>query len=309
MPIILVVDDSPVDRKLIEGLLKPKLDWIVEFAENGLQGLEMIDQIFPDVVLTDLQMPEMDGIQMCAQAKEQFPHVPIVLITGKGSEELAMKALAAGATSYVPKSSLSSSLLETVEQVISLSHQFKSQDFLKKYNVSTRYQFAFDNDPALIAEMVEFVKSNMEKLELGDPSDRRHCALALEEALLNAMFHGNLEMDGVSVQEARRAFHDGMLAESVRERLADRRIRERRIRTAVEFSRREVKIIVRDDGKGFSANGKQANGDLSQFSQGGGRGLTLIRNFMDEVQFNEQGNELRMVWKLESVKRAGTAKD
>jgi CheY-like chemotaxis protein/anti-sigma regulatory factor (Ser/Thr protein kinase) len=304
MPIILVVDDSPVDRKLIEGLLKPKLDWIVEFAENGKQGLEMIDQIFPDVVITDLQMPEMDGIQLCAAAKSQHPLVPIVLITGKGSEELAMKALAAGATSYVPKSALSGSLLETVEQVISLSHQFKSRDFLKKYNISTRYQFALENDPNLIAEMVEFVKSNMEKLELGDHSDRRHCAVALEEALLNALLHGNLGLDGIAVQEARRAFHDGIIAEVVRERLADPKIRDRRIRAAVEFSRREVKIIVRDDGAGFQPSKSDASADLSRFSGAGGRGLTLIRSFMDDVQFNEIGNELRMVWKTEAKKTA-----
>lgn len=304
MPIILVVDDSPVDRKLIEGLLKPKLDWIVEFAENGAQGLELIDSIFPDVVITDLQMPEMDGIELCSEAKAQFPHVPIILITGKGSEELAMKALSAGATSYVPKSALSSSLLETVEQVISLSHQFKSQDFLRKHNVSTRYQFIIDNNPKLVAEMVEFVKSNMEKLELGDQADRRHCAVALEEALLNALLHGNLQLDGIAVQEARRAFHDGLNSPIVQEKLADPRWRERKIRIAVEFSKREVKIIVRDDGPGFNQSKRSAaKPDLSQFSGAGGRGLTLIRSFMDEVQFNEQGNELKMVWKCDAKQR------
>jgi CheY-like chemotaxis protein/anti-sigma regulatory factor (Ser/Thr protein kinase) len=305
MPIILVVDDSPVDRKLIEGLLKPKLDWIVEFAENGAQGLELIDSIFPDVVITDLQMPEMDGIELCSQAKSRFPQVPIILITGKGSEELAMKALGAGATSYVPKSALSSSLLETVEQVISLSHQFKSQDFLRKHNISTRYQFVIDNNPQLIAEMVEFVKGNMEKLELGDQADRRHCAVALEEALLNSMLHGNLQLDGIAVQEARRAFHDGLICDAVQERLADSRCRDRRIRIAVEFSKREVKIIVRDDGPGFdSPNRNGSNTDLSQFSGAGGRGLTLIRSFMDEVQFNDQGNELRMLWKCDAKRKS-----
>jgi CheY-like chemotaxis protein len=110
MPIILVADDSETDRKLIEGLLRPKLDWIVQFAENGSQAFDMIGEIFPDVVVTDLQMPEMDGIQLCAEAKVEYPDVPIVLITGKGSEELAVEALDAGAASYVPKSALANSL-------------------------------------------------------------------------------------------------------------------------------------------------------------------------------------------------------
>ncbi len=300
MPIVLVVDDSPVDRKLIDGLLKPKLDWLVEFAENGTQGLKMIDEIFPDVVITDIQMPEMNGIELCAEAKAKYPLVPIVLITGKGSEELAVEALAAGAASYVPKSALAVSLLETVEQVLALSQHLKSRDFLQKYNTSTRYQFAIDNDPALIAMLVDFAKSNMERLELGDASDRRHCALAIEEALLNAMFHGNLELNSISVQEARRAIHDGFVCDAVKEQLADPAISVRRIRVAIEFSRRDVKIIVRDDGKGFDVESRSGSKDeLGSFAGSGGRGLSLIRNFMSEIQFNETGNELRMTLKLE----------
>ena len=72
MPIILVVDDSETDRKLIGGLLKPKLDWIVQYASNGAEALDLIGQIFPDVVVTDLQMPEMDGIQLCMNQKRNI---------------------------------------------------------------------------------------------------------------------------------------------------------------------------------------------------------------------------------------------
>lgn len=301
MPIILVVDDSEIDRKLVEALLKPKLDWLVQFAEDGAEGLEMIGAIFPDVVVTDLQMPKMDGIQLCAEAKLQYPHVPIVLITGRGSEELAIAALAAGAASYVPKSALAGSLLETVEQVLSLTKHDKSLGLLMKYNTNTRYQFNLENDQSLIAPLTDFVKSTMENLDLGDASEQRHCMVAIEEALINAMFHGNLELDGLAVQDARRALHDGVIAEVVRERKHDKRFKERRVRFAVEFSRKEVKILVRDEGPGFDAVGKlESADDLSQLSGAGGRGLTLIRNFMDEIQFNDDGNEIRLILKLKS---------
>ena len=53
MPIILVVDDSETDRKLIGGLLKCKLDWIVQYASDGAEACELVGQIFPDVVITD----------------------------------------------------------------------------------------------------------------------------------------------------------------------------------------------------------------------------------------------------------------
>ena len=87
----------------------------------------------------------------------------------------------------------------------------------------------------------------------------------------------------------------------VRERKHDKRFKERRVRFAIEFSRKEVKILVRDEGPGFDAVGKlESADDLSQLSGAGGRGLTLIRNFMDEIQFNDDGNEIRLILKLKS---------
>ena len=299
MPIVLVVDDSPVDRKLIEGLLKSKLDWIIEFAEDGAKGLEMIDAIYPDIVITDLQMPQLNGLQLCAEVKAEYPHVPVVLITGKGSEDLAADALAAGAVSYVCKDDMSSSLLETVEQVLSVSKHIPPQELLMKYNTNSRFQFTLDNNQGLILPLVDFLTLNMEKLELGDKTDQRHCAIALEEALINALFHGNLELDRLTIKEARRAMHEGSIAEGVSERLNDPQYKSRRIRVGIELTRREVKLIVRDDGPGFATSETMSHAEAtSQFVRASGRGLTLVKNFMTDIQFNEQGNEIRMSLQL-----------
>ena len=299
MPIILVVDDSETDRTLIGGLLKPKLDWIVQFAENGAQVLEMIGEIFPDVVVTDLQMPKLNGIQLCMESKLEYPHVPIILITGKGSEQLAVEALEAGAASYVPKSALAGSLLETVEQVLAIAGHDQSKDRLMKFTTNTRYQFSLNNDQTLIGPLIDFVGSAMESFNLGDKAEQRHVAVAIEEALINAIFHGNLELDGLLVQDARRALHDGEVAEAVKERCLEAPYSERHVRVGVELARNRIEIVVRDSGPGFDAAAKsQYATDISQLSGAGGRGLTLIRNFMDDVQFNDAGNEIRMSLKL-----------
>jgi CheY-like chemotaxis protein/anti-sigma regulatory factor (Ser/Thr protein kinase) len=304
MPIILVADDSETDRKLIEGLLRPKLDWIVQFAENGSQAFDMIGEIFPDVVVTDLQMPEMDGIQLCAEAKVEYPDVPIVLITGKGSEELAVEALDAGAASYVPKSALANSLLETVEQVLSIAKHKRTKSQLMRYATNTRYQFNIKNDQSLVAPLIDFVSSAMERLQLGDKAEQRHVSVAIEEALLNAIYHGNLELDGPSVQDARRALHDGEIAEIVHERSQQSPYEERRVRIAFEVTRNRIDIVVRDDGKGFDNPSRFIEAtDVEQLSGAGGRGLALIRNFMDEVEFSDTGNEIRMSLKLRSNTR------
>ena len=78
---ILLVDDSATDRRLIEGLLKKSLHFEVETASDGLIALEKIQARIPDIVVTDMQMPNMDGMQLVENVRRFYPCVPIVLIT------------------------------------------------------------------------------------------------------------------------------------------------------------------------------------------------------------------------------------
>ena len=249
MPIILVIDDSETDRQLIGGLLKPKLDWIVQFAKDGSEGLQMIGEIFPDVVVTDLQMPELNGIQLCAEAKAEYPHVPIILVTGQGSEELAVEALQAGATSYVPKKALRLNTCWTrSSKSCSLSQHNESKVRLMENTVGVRYQFNLETDQALIAPLVDFVSTTMASLGIGDEADQRHVSVALGEALINAMFHGSLELDPATARFARQQMHDGGISEEVQERCQVSPYRERRVKVAVNLTRKQIEIVVRDEG-------------------------------------------------------------
>lgn len=308
MPIVLVIDDSATDRLLIGGLLKPKLDWIVQFAEDGSEGLQMIGEIFPDVVVTDLQMPELNGIQLCAEAKAEYPHVPIILVTGQGSEELAVEALQAGATSYVPKTGLSQYLLDTVEQVLALSQHDQSKVRLMQNTTGVRYQFNLELDQALISPLVDFVSSTMASLGIGDESDQRHVSVAIEEALINAMFHGNLELDSAAALHARQRMHDGGISEDVVERQVLSPYKERRVQVAINLNRKQIEIAIRDEGAGFNASVcTEHASEPSQLSSQEGRGLTLIHNFMDHVSFNDSANEIRMCMKVKAAAKKPAA--
>ncbi len=103
MTTVLVVDDSAVDRRLAGGILETASGLKVEYATNGVEALKKIEQALPDVVLSDLQMPEMDGLELVRQIRNRFPLVPVILMTAHGSEDIAVQALALGASSYVPK--------------------------------------------------------------------------------------------------------------------------------------------------------------------------------------------------------------
>ena len=295
MPIVLVVDDSPMDQKLVGGLLKRDFDWIVEYADDGESALDMIAQIFPDVVVTDLQMPNMNGIELCAKARNEFPHVPVILTTGQGSEELALEALNAGAASYVPKSALSESLADTVDQILEYSRKNVCDKKLMDCATNCRHQFKLDNDPNLIPPLLDFLQTSMKTLKLGDETEVRHCVVALEEAVCNALYHGNLGFNEKQAREARHAFREGQAHELVNAHQSKAPYQSRNIYVAIDLSTSKAQFIIRDQGEGFDVDQVIPNdSDTDHLSELGKRGLTLIRNFMDEVTFNDTGSEIRM---------------
>ncbi|MEZ6058703.1 MAG: response regulator, partial [Planctomycetaceae bacterium] len=117
---ILVVDDSAMDRRLVSALLKGRDEWTVSTVTNGVEAMEIVETALPDLVLTDMQMPEMNGLELVQAIKRKFPLTPVVLMTAQGSEALAVQALQLGADSYVPKQQMNDDLLETLERVLTL---------------------------------------------------------------------------------------------------------------------------------------------------------------------------------------------
>ena len=90
LPTVLVVDDSGADRRLVSGLLERSGGLTVESAKDGQEAIDRFQSDVPDLVVTDLIMPEMDGLALVATVKSEFPLVPVVLMTARGNEEIAL---------------------------------------------------------------------------------------------------------------------------------------------------------------------------------------------------------------------------
>ena len=99
---ILVVDDEPEVRKLMELFLTDR-GYQVRMAENGRQGLTEIDGFAPDVVLLDMHMPEMDGLETLKHLATRWPGLPVIMVTVNEDVETTSQMLQAGAADYVPK--------------------------------------------------------------------------------------------------------------------------------------------------------------------------------------------------------------
>jgi len=295
MAIILVVDDSPVDRRVLAGLLTrdDSQEWIVQYAENGVEALEHLDLFVPDLVITDVHMPQMDGLELVAAIREQHPRVPVILTTAQGSESMAIKALETGAAGYVPKAKLAEDLLDTVKQVLSVSSAEHNYRQLIDCFVKTRYTLHLTSNPDLVAPLIQLVQKTLEEMKFGDKTARVHVGVSVEEAVINALLHGSLELSGEQAALARAEMGRGM-RRTIEQRLKEARYRDRKILIDARFTPEDVRFVIRDPGPGCPAARLPRRGDPSTLKEGAGRGLILIHNFMDEVTFNKKGNELTM---------------
>ena len=101
---ILMADDHPVVRAGIRGMLETQPDFdVVAEAENGREALEQVSKRKPDVVLMDLRMPEMDGVEAIGKIKENYPEIHILVLTTYDTDADIVRAVEAGATGYLLK--------------------------------------------------------------------------------------------------------------------------------------------------------------------------------------------------------------
>lgn len=287
MPNILVVDDSAVDRRIVGGLLGKQPDWEISFAENGVQALEAMAAHLPDIIVTDLQMPEMDGLQLVTEVKEKHSSVPVILITGKGSEEIAIAALRAGASSYSPKSLLNRDLVDTVRHVLSVAGARKGHQRLLARLAHTDVEFVLENDNTLVAPLIGFLQEIMVNW---DQSERIRIGIALDEALVNALFHGNLEVSSDLREDDDTAYYD-----LIKQRAKELPYSDRRVHVNAKITADEIFIRIRDEGPGFDPTKLADPTDPENLEKLSGRGLLLIRTFMNEVTHNDKGNEITMI--------------
>jgi CheY-like chemotaxis protein/anti-sigma regulatory factor (Ser/Thr protein kinase) len=295
MTTILVVDDSAVDRQLVAGLLKRDGKLEVEFAAHGADALRQMEQRLPDLVLTDLIMPEMDGLDLVAAVRRKYPSVPVILMTSRGSEEIAVQALQRGAASYVPKRALGQRVYDTIQKVLAVAVHQRHLSRLMGCMTRSECDFVLDNDSALIGPLVSYLQECMTRMGLYDDADLTRVGVALEEALVNAIYHGNLEI-GSELRENDRAYYA-----LVRRRREERPYCDRRIYVRVSLTREAAEFAVRDEGNGFDPTALPDPTDPANLEKTCGRGVLLMRTFMDDVRYNDCGNMVTL------TKRCGPA--
>jgi CheY-like chemotaxis protein len=290
----LVVDDSPT-QALEMRMRLVRSGFEVEIAHSGADALAALQRAMPDIVLTDLVMPEMDGLQLTRKIRGAHPGLPVVLLTAHGSEEVAAEALKQGAAGYVPKKFLDRDLPRTLENVLAIARSNRVRDQMLQCMTQSESRYVLDNDPTLVPTLVNRLQENLSRLRLCGENARLRVGMALREALLNAIEHGNLECSSEL-----RARDDDSYHKLTQERRRQSPFADRRVHVTVRETREDAQYVIVDEGPGFDPSKLPDPTDPANLEKPSGRGLLLIRSFMDHVSFNESGNQITLIKRRES---------
>lgn len=288
---ILIVDDSAMERAMLRGLLKQHWpDCELLEASDGDEGLQAVEQEMPDLVLTDLCMPRSGGMELLAALRDKNCVIPVIVMSGMGNEEIAVKALHAGAASYVPKLQLPQLLAPTIGTVMELATTHRNRRRVIGCLRNMDLRFELENDCSLVAPMIKYLEDHIGSLRLCDEHELVRIGVALHESLSNAIHHGNLELDSELRQEEESIYYELANARKVMWPYCDRRVH-----VFASLNDDRIRFVIRDEGPGFNHQKVLDPTQEENMARVGGRGLLLIRSFMDEVRYNPCGNEITLL--------------
>ena len=286
MPRILLIENNARDREWIATLLGTQANWQLEFAETHQQAFDWVQLALPDMIVTALEPPFVDGVEIVKEVRRRQAKTPVVLITSPGSEAMAVEALKVGATSFSPRARLEQDLVQTIRHVLDISQHMTYTHDTSKLPAPQQAAFVLENDLSLIGPLIEHLQSN---LPSWSDRDRLQIGMAMDEALVNAMHHGNLEVDSSLRDEDYDRYYD-----AVRERKGKPPFCDRRVRLEAEFSDQHICVQISDEGPGFDPKSIPDCRSDENLHKVSGRGLFLIRSFMDQVAHNQNGNQITM---------------
>jgi len=196
---ILVVDDHPLMRDALKMSLSGEDDLqVIGEASNGVEALELLETLTPDIILMDLIMPEMDGLEVIEQVVQSNPEAKILVLSSMEDEEHVVSAVQAGALGYFPKTAPRQFLLQAIRKVADGIPYMPSGIMLKLFQALRRLKTI----PA-DATQVSLTRRQQEILALlseGKSDDEISRTLHLQESTVRAHVHHILRRLGLGTR-------------------------------------------------------------------------------------------------------------
>jgi serine/threonine-protein kinase RsbW len=264
---ILIVDNNDELRLLLEKVLGQIGHDVVVTGERD-KALRRNDLDSFDLIISDLSEAEVNGEPI---GDLQRKHLVTPLSEKIVSTEI-IKAFKMGAANYLRMPYNRDELREIVEQTLAYKLRYVDDPAVLSH-VHEKIEFELPSDLALMNGVLEYLQERVAKLGLIKP-DRSNLFVALDEAFVNAVKHGN-KSDPTKL-----------------------------VRITAELTPQEASFTVEDEGEGFDITQIPDPCDPANLFRTSGRGVLLIYNIMDEVEYNAQGNRVKMVKRPESAVEA-----
>jgi serine/threonine-protein kinase RsbW len=259
---ILIVDNNDELRAMLKQVLRELGHEVVATGDRS-EALEREDLDEFDLIISDLTEDEHSGMQLLSEIKRKRLMVPVVVSSDEGQQPGVVKAFKMGAANFLRLPYNKDELRNIVEKT--LAYKLRFVDDLKVLPfVREKIDFELPSDVSLMNGVLQYLMERVAKLGLIKP-ERSNLFVALDEAFVNAVKHGN---------------HNNP---------------NKLVRITAELSAKEARFTIEDEGEGFNVQEIPDPRDPANLFKASGRGVLLIYNIMDEVQYNERGNRLTMV--------------
>lgn len=195
LPKLLIVEDSAE----LSAYLKTEFvsEFRVKTAANGKEGLKIVEQFVPDIIVSDVMMPEMDGIEFCNKIKNKLTtsHIPVILLTAKSSHESQLEGYESGADAYVLKPFNISVLRKQVSGVLEIREQLKKR-FAQAPMTNPKKMDISELDKRLLNKLNKYIDANLQNSELSIEG------ISKEIGISRSYFHKKLKaLTGASASE------------------------------------------------------------------------------------------------------------
>ena len=286
---VLVVDDDETTLSVMADVIR-ELGLEVSTAESGEEAWNQFEQHKPDLVITDVWMPHGDGLSLTAQVIAREPSCPVIIVTGYGGEQAAIRALKAGATDYLVKPFQLTEFQMSVNRACSLIRARLQNERIFPAVTQTDHTVVLDNIPERVGGVIHLLLKTLE--ECVTESQLLHVRVVLQELLINAIEHGNLN---ISSEEKSQALSENRFDQLMQERRNSSIYAKRRVYVSMyhNVDRGLLEFRVRDEGKGFDWESVlSGQADRMPMEAGSGRGIFLARTLIPQLTYHNNGNKV-----------------
>jgi len=291
---ILVIDDEEPVREVL-GVALSENGYSVFEAENGRNGVQKFIEVNPDITITDVNMPEMSGIDVTRKIKEMRSDADVVIMTGYGTEDLVIQSLRSGATNYIKKPVDFNELMSILDSLILKRENRKRFEVLKEIVVKEEKTLSIGNNIARIWGTVNQILFNLpSKIEEISVEGLK---IGLYEILVNAIEHGNL---GITYEEKKESLSNNTYNTLLKHRLEEADKAGKKVKIKSVFSRSHLQVEIEDEGNGFNYKQLSFLEEPETLLSAHGRGILLASLYFDVIEYHGRGNSVTLLKRFSS---------